>query len=375
MASPSVHIIGRGIVGLSIAWELSSLGWEVTLVGPRCLPGSGTAAAVGLSSVKGQLLGKKDLFQAKLEGHEKLGGWLARLEKEAGQNLPRDLSGVYETFDSMTGFDGIHERVFHRAFSGCYRVRTLRRAALEARHVTNFEPLALGGFHYFRDLWFDPRIALQRLEHCLRHRGAKFIDDAVVRVVPHPECGLRLDLGHAQLGIVSKSKTILATGAASNAILQASGIDHLQLKDVAGDTLVGSAKGLPDLLLRRDKTNMVVHGGQILIGSTAYPQGEYRPDPKTSLSFPAFLSTPEADLHSLWGVRSRFRDRAPAIGPIPIYGGTRELWVALGFYKNGLQLAPLFAQKLATWLSSGVPPPAFSSFSTARFPAPSSVSS
>src|SRR5262249_7404261 len=60
-------------------------------------------------------------------------------------------------------------------------------------------------------------------------------------------------------------------------------------------------------------------------------------------------------LGSFWGIRGRFRDRYPALGAFSLDGGLRRLWVALGFYKNGLQLGPLFARDLVRSILDGTP--------------------
>jgi len=67
-----------------------------------------------------------------------------------------------------------------------------------------------------------------------------------------------------------------------------------------------------------------------------------------------------------WGWRGRFRDRCPAIGPLFWPDLERRLWVALGFYKNGLQLSHLFAQEIANNLASGAYSSAFSAFAVDR---------
>lgn len=360
----AVHIVGRGIVGLSLGWELARKGWSVTMVGPREAPGTASVAAVGLSSVKGQLVGQKPLFQAKLKGHEFLRGWLHRLELEAGRILPRDLRGVVETFDDMTGYDGIHERVFHREFAGCHRMRLLDRAGLELRGVTRVEARACGGFLYFRDLWFDPRLALEQLEACLLRRGSTFRESPVRAVALGGKDGPSL---HCDDGIVPTFRTILACGAASTAVLAASGITHFPMQGVAGETLFGPNPGIPEMLLRRGKTNMVTTSSATIVGSTDYPEGGIRPDPFATLALPVFLLNRRAETHVVSGVRARFRDRCPAVGPATATMGRDGLWVALGFYKNGLQLGPLFAQSLAHWLDSGEPDELSPAFQTTRF--------
>lgn len=371
MSRDRVIVIGRGFVGLSVAYELTQLGFAVTVVGPRMVPGTATQAAVGLSSVKGQLLGDKPLFAAKLKGHEKLASWLSQLEKDAGVTLPRDVRGVVEPYYDVTGFDGIRERVFHRAFTGCHRVSLLGRTALVERFPSPLLARAQGGFHYFADLWFDPREALRILEKVLRDRGAVFDEREVEAILPHSDRGVVLRFARDDMGskddIVPISQVVLAAGVFSRKILESSGIKSMTLEAVPGDTLELDTT-MPDILLRQGKMNVVVSQSRLWAGSTSYREGEARPDPARILDpFNAFLSTDRAAPRVLSGVRARFRDRCPAIGPQVLPSGDRSIWVALGFYKSGLQLGPLFAHSLARMIADPTAYPQDPSFSPARF--------
>ena len=61
-------------------------------------------------------------------------------------------------------------------------------------------------------------------------------------------------------------------------------------------------------------------------------------------------ATDPAAWQSRFGLRLRTKDRAPVCGRLS--GFADRIWVFSGFYKNGLQLAPLMAADLAQAIAS-----------------------
>jgi glycine/D-amino acid oxidase-like deaminating enzyme len=104
--------------------------------------------------------------------------------------------------------------------------------------------------------------------------------------------------------------------------------------------------------------NLIGAGDRFLFGSSSRA---LRPGDEMGLSaaevaalhrrLEAFLAF-SSPFSARWGVRARYRDQMPAVGPLFFPSGRRRLFVALGFHKNGLQLAPLFARVLLSQLWS-----------------------
>ena len=376
MPTHSAHVVGRGIVGLALAFELSQRNWAVTVVGPRAVAGTASRAAVGVSNLKGHITGASPLFATKIRGHQGLMAWLTRVEAASGRVIPRQFGQVYEPFASLTEFDGIRTRVFHRMFTGCFGVKVLDAKALQAHFAecpqVSLPRLYRGAFRYPNDGWFDPVACLEALEEALRRRGTRFIEEPVTRIQPHSDRGLTISTISGQ--ILFAEEVLLAAGVFSDAILAASGLPCLRQEVVAGETVFGAWGGPVDIVVKSGKTNVVANGRRLIVGSTSRRllapfDGVLGPDPSgvrdlTLLGRQLLGFSGEPTV--CWGLRGRFRDRCPAIGPLFWHGAERRLWVALGFYKNGLQLSHLFAQEIANSLASATPFSPSSAFAAAR---------
>ena len=347
-----VHVIGRGIVGLSVAFALQRRGIRVRIVGPAAKLGSATVAAVGTSTLKGNILATSPLFALKMRGHSGLVDWLNTIERASGRAVSRDFSGAFEPFYNQKDYVYQRNRVFHRQFTGCFSLKVLGQKALCSRFSSGgvFPRQALGAFHYFRDGWYDPLMCLAALEEALKRGGADFLSGQVVNIKPNPMGG---QLIQTDAGCDEAQQTVLAAGVFSDEILAASGFSGICQEPVEGETVLIDAPGLNDMVLKLGNMNLVAHAGIVRVGSSSRrqvdlvhcqasgPAAEELSERATALvgASPVFSST--------WGIRGRFKDHSPAIGSLKWANFAQPLWLATGFYKNGLQLAPLLAEKLA----------------------------
>ncbi len=364
MSEHQIVVIGRGIAGLAAAFELKKAGFPVRVVGPARAaepPGVGTRAATGISAMKGAVLPQKALFAAKAAGHALLPAWLDEVERiAAGPLIPRTFAGVSELFFDLTGYEGIRARVFHRKFTGCYRAEVLDPIGLMSRggDLSPFGLAPRGGFFYPRDGWYDPEAALMALEAALANLGVPFTDAAVERLAEHPDAGLEIRAGN---GTLRCREAVLAAGVWTDRILAASGIAALPAQTAfAGETLRGKGSGAGTVVTTFNRTSLVAIGGRIQYGSTCYPAAslfagpdagkvaELRARYEAHAPLPAFSEV-------AFGLRARAPDRLPTVGPLFFPSGNRRFWVLTGLYKNGLQLAPLFARDLCRFLTTSTP--------------------
>ena len=373
MVSRSAHIVGRGIVGLSLAYELSRRNWRVFVVAGRPRVGAASRAAVGVSSMKGQILVDQPLFAVKMYGHYGLKAWIEGVEQASGRRVAHDFSGVFEPFSTVTEFEWIRDRVFHRKLTGCLNARLL---TLYDWQRQGHAPGAIrsdwrGAFHYFQDGWVDTSSLLDALEVAIAKAGGQFIDADVEKIVPLEAAKLTLQTAN---GMIEAEEAIIAAGIFSNEILAASGLTGLEQKAVPGETLSGEASPISgSLALRAAKLNFVQLGSKIRIGSTSRvvaSPAEWGSSPEyadglKAMARKAFHWTEPTE--AIWGVRGRLRDRIPAIGQLFFPGRRRGPWVSLGYYKNGVQLSHLFAQKLARLMEGAPPDSALRPFLVDRF--------
>lgn len=361
MSDRTVCVVGRGIAGLAAAFELRKGGFSVRVVGPARgdePAGVGTRAAAGVSTLKGAILPQKPLFTAKKAGHELLPAWLSEVERIAGGTpIPKLFTGVSELFFDLTGYEGIRQRVFHRKFTGVYRSEVLDFEELNRRagDLRQLGITARGGFFYPRDGWFDPEAALAVLERAVRNLGAEISDDSVEAIVEHPAIGLEI---RGKKAIYRADECLVAAGVWTDRLLMASGVAGLAPQSAfSGETLRGDApEGLASPVVTTfAKASLVAIDGRLQFGSTCYAASSLYSgsDPAAVAGLRAKIAARSPSLsfsEVVFGLRARAPDRLPTLGPLLFPSRNRRLWVCTGLYKNGLQLAPLFARDLVRFL-------------------------
>lgn len=365
-------VIGRGIAGLSTAFALLQKGFKVTVIGPNSPLTTATHAAVGLSSLKGQFHAKKPLFAAKVAGHLFLPNWLASIELVSKLPIPRFFADSIEPYWTLKDFERIRERVFHRDFSGHTGAR-LDSAITSAYLSEN----PLGAAVYDSDFWYDPRIALQSLERAISSLGGT-LDDRLVHSI-HQKNGIEAVLTVDKP--IKSDHCILAAGIYSNKILENSGIKAPKMRAVAGETLLFDklSADYPQII-HIGKSHFVRTNDAALFGSSSFDIAELPAlndlkEGRVNLGADDFKPSRslkiDTSIKSICykGVRARFADMGPGVGELNVPESKNKLILFSGFYKSGLQLAPLFAQNLSNFFdasSAFLCPP---KFFLSRFPA------
>lgn len=338
-----VHIIGRGIVGLALGFELASRGRAVVLHGPRQCPGSATQAAVGVCSVKGNVHADTPLFADKIAAQRDLLAWLARVERASDRRVPK-LAGILEPFYDLKGYEAIRERVFHRKFTGCNRSKLLDYSCLPS-----YAQGAVGAFSFPGDCWYDPIAALDALEEALLRLGARTCEGIVESIQDHPDRGVLL---RTATGPVHAERVVVAAGVFSNGILSRSGVEGLQQAPVEGESVFGARDpDAPDGVLNFMKTNFVAYGSHIAYGSSSRPKKSLEACTEDSGAASALRHDiarllPYAFSFTRWGIRGRFRNQAPVFSPFSTPSQLRRGFFLAGFHKSGLQLAHHVARQV-----------------------------
>lgn len=339
----TVHIIGRGIAGLALGFELATRGIKVILHGPSQCAGSATSAAVGVCSVKGNFEASTPLFAAKIAAQSELLPWLQRIEKFAGATIPK-LQGLIEPFFDLQGYETIRERVFHKKFTGCNRSFLINSSKLKS-----YLQGARGAFSFPADFWFDPLVALNTLEAALTQLGAQFQPDLVHQIVDHPDKGLILV---KENGVVFAEQLVLAAGIFSNTILLRSGINDLQQAAVEGETVFGARHPSADnAVVNFRKINFVAHDTFLAFGSTSRPKKSIDLcsldlSAAEHLRIDCAKYFPSYSLSQVrWGIRGRFRHQSPICCFVSTPSQIRRFLFLSGFHKSGLQLAHYMAKQ------------------------------
>ncbi len=155
-----VWIIGNGILGLSIAEYISRFSNKVNIISDEN-PLSGSYAAAANLATKGQLQGRQQHFQFKLDAKNLYPQWIYNLKKEINDKNVMD-----EVFRVGKGLD-----VF--SFQEQRDIQ-YKRVYQETINKSPIQKLDKNKITYEDEMWIDAPFLLDLLIKCLKKRMVKF---------------------------------------------------------------------------------------------------------------------------------------------------------------------------------------------------------
>jgi glycine oxidase len=369
-----VAIIGGGIIGSSIAFELAAEKLDVVLL-DREEPGRGASWAAA-----GMLSPGPDSPEALP---------LVPLAKESLQLYPQFIGRIEEA----------SEPFMHFASNGALQVFSGPRAEIDRdKMVSDFQrlgieiepvpletaremessmsPNAHAAAWLPRESTVDPRSLMDAILAALRHREVEIrAGCAVTSISRH---------GAACSGVIAggenvKAKfVIVAAGCHSASLASENAAENDWLSryapthPVRGQMLALRSNEHPlRRVLRSDRGYLVPrHEGRIVAGSTledvgfkkSLTAGGIRKILDAAIELVPNIA--DAQIVETWaGLRPGSPDKLPIIGPTDIEG----LFIATGHYRNGILLAPATAKLVRDWIRSGHMPASAEIFSPLRF--------
>ena len=372
-SAPRIAIIGAGIIGMSIAFELAvQRGAGVTLYDTR-KPGRGASwAAAGMIAPAFEAAAghgiHPQLFDLCLESAGLWPGFAADLERASG------LPAGYEPAPALA-VAGDEAEAAHLA--GIARILARRGVAhdvLDGAGLRRREPALSASVRYGLELSTDTRIDNRRTVTAL---AAALAASNRVEVVSGPAplkaSGNRVTLdGH---------DVIVAAAGWETAVIKVAdegGLYSLVNWDAALDDIdcyggqmlsVAAGPGAPARVVRSGHVYLVPRGGQVVIGATMEPHRAVDAPEEAAieaLRADAVRLCPglaDAPVTERWaGIRPGTPDHAPFLGETAAKG----LFVAAGHYRNGILLAPVTAQIIADQILGTDPGALAATFSPRR---------
>jgi glycine/D-amino acid oxidase-like deaminating enzyme len=358
-----VLVVGEGIGGLSVAFELAHRGIAFKLIAPQQDTMTASPCATGLSSMKGLLLPRQPLFELKFKGHHLLPYWIKRVERASGKKVPVIHGQIYEPAWSQEEQQKISKRVFGGSFTGLLHYLKLA----EKSEVDTL--IAPNGFQYPGDYFYDPDALLLALRTYVRAKAEDWIEDRVKRLC-HQGHSLSLELQGESM--VKGRSVVLCTGYGTQELLLASGLVGFESRLYGGETLREEQIGANDDFLTSHSlifgaASLNIYPGFLSYGSSTWQTSlPYSSKLEDSLKVPNLLEELEAlertgfvdaraKLSSRpWKTRRGYRcltkNRLPYIGPFLSKGDPRIL-IAAGFHKSGFTLAPMAARQIARMIA------------------------
>jgi glycine oxidase len=366
----NVAVIGGGIIGLSVAWQLARRGRPVTVF-DRAEAGKGAswAAAGMLAPVSEFGFENEDFLDFGQRSMEVFPRFLDELAADGGGSVSVDTKGTI-----VVGFHRDDTERIRRIYS-FRQDRGLSVKWMTGSEARELEPLlspkAASAMWIPEDHQIDNRALVDALKLALVKSGGRLVEGTPVTSIRNESgrcAGVVTDEGEHPAGT-----TVLAAGCWSGGI---AGIpDELapKVRPVKGQIVslrTDDTFGFTRVIRAPDAYILPKDDGRILIGATEEEMGfdttptagpVMRLIERAWEAVPSIYDLPIEEIGA--GLRPGTRDHEPLIGD----SGMDGLLFATGHYRHGILLAPVTAYALSEMILEGKTPDYASPFSPARF--------
>jgi glycine oxidase len=359
--SSNVVVVGGGVIGLSVAYELLRRGRGVTVL-ERGEPGCGaTCASAGMLA---------PVSEAEIEcpeqivfGRDSLARYpelIRAVEEDAGPPgcgyRQEGTLWVAVNRDEREHLDHLAETV---------RLKGLAAERLSRDDVLDLEPRlsgrVVGGLRVSGDHQLDPRDLTRTLVRAIRKRGGTVetgVEVEEIRAADGRVAGVVTRRDGAGPQSLDGSQVVLCAGAWSDRVRHP--LERLGVRPVKGQILRLAGERLLSHVIRTPEVYFVPRDdGELLVGATVEEMGfDERP---TAGAMHDILRHAHEVLPGIYdlecreagvGLRPARESHRPAIGPTAIDG----LFVAVGHYRGGILQAPATAHYLARTIVEGTTP-------------------
>jgi glycine oxidase len=370
--SPTIAVIGGGVIGLGVAWRLAQRGAAVTVF-DKAAAGSGAShAAAGMLAICAEAEpGEEDLVALGRASQSLWPAFAAELQDATGLSV--DLRGEGTLVVALNPDDQARLR-HHLAFQQSLGLPVEWISAADARQREPHLASGITGAVWSpQDHQVDNRKLVVALHAAATAAGAVVREQAPVErilIAQGRTTGVRLSGGTE----FTADTVVLAAGAWSRTIDGVPSALRPPVRPVKGQMMslrMDPAAPLLTHVVRAPNVYMVPRGdGRLILGATVEEKGfdeTLTAGGILALLEAAWRALPaieESPIEEMWvGHRPGSRDDAPVIGPGPAEG----LLYATGHYRNGILLAPITADAVARLAVDGEIDPSIRPFGINRF--------
>jgi glycine oxidase len=376
----TVVIVGAGIIGLSLAFELARRGEEVVVL-ERSRPGAGASSvAAGMLAPAAEAEHEDpDLLHLAQESLRRYPEFVRAIEERSGRSCELRHEGTLLVALNRDDEDELERlAAFQRRLGLACAPLTAEQARAREPQLS---PRVTAALHAPHDHQVDPAAMVAALEAAVRALGGTVVTGFEVTGFETQGGRLAAVVGCRQAGGEAGSHaTEEPTGVRCRvAVLAAGAWSSFGIAWPAEPFTVRPVKGQlvhlqgPELLQHVVRTPHVYlvprRGGRLVIGATMEEMGfDATPTAgavmdllwQARLVVPAIYDLGLAEVKV--GFRPATRDHRPLIGPAGVPG----LYLATGHFRHGVLLAPATAMLLAEAITTGALPPLIAPFSPAR---------
>ncbi|WP_255298584.1 glycine oxidase ThiO [Brevibacillus dissolubilis] len=349
-------IIGGGVIGLSLAYELGRRGAKVTLLEQGEWGGQASSAAAGMLAPLKEYKEPGANLDLGMKSLQMYPEWVRELRELSGVDPQLAMRGVMTIAMDESEAKMWHDKYQWQKAAG-YPVEWVGQEDLRKLEPA-LNPDTLGAIYSPTEGDVNNVLLLQALLLACQKIGVQLIQGAVATklLTGHNETKIR-GVETTQ-GKLYAEQTIITAGAWAGVIAGWLGLT-VPIFPVRGQIAAVSAGSL--------ELRHVIFGAQgylvpkqdnrIVIGATEDQAGFRREVSMAGLAsvltsvLPYVPSIGEATFLRAWaGLRPGTVDGLPMLGPIGDYEG---LAMASGHYRNGILLSPVTARTMADWLLTG----------------------
>ena len=344
-----VVIVGSGVIGLSVAFELATAERGVTIVDPHPSSGASYVAAGMIAPVAEATYGEEPLARINLRAAAAWPAFATRLESCSGQYIG------YEPSATLLVARDASDRLALRHQLALYQEVGLEATWESAADLRAIEPLLApsigGGLNAPGDHQVDNRRLLAALGTALHALGVTIVAEPCLSVVTE---GARVTGIRTRSGTIAARSVVLSAGWATGAIDGLPDDERPLLRPVKGQIIRLRPRSADLRISRTIRATTSGHSvylvpratGQVVVGATVEEQGDDT-TPTAGAAYELLRdainvvpSLAEAEfLEIRAGLRPGTSDNAPIVGGCSLRG----LYFATGHYRHGVMYAPLTA--------------------------------
>lgn len=356
MSRPSVIVIGAGVVGCTVAYELAKAGARVQVFDTRA-PGQGaTRASAGILAPFIEGHGSAALRELGTRSLDLYDGFISRLREDLGvpgegespREIPYERTGTLEL--AMSDEEADRLRALSASLSGLGVESSWVEPSGFATVEPHASPEAKGGLLIPTHGYVGVTALTLGAMEAARKLYARFKSETgAIRILTLPNRRIGVKTTHATW---EADRVVLAAGSWSSNIT-VEGADTVPVKPIRGQLLqLQSAPGTLNRVLWGPGGYLVPWvDGAVLVGSTVEDVGfdeSHTEEAVTRLRdmavslVPSLANAPLIDVRT--GLRPKGPDDLPVLGPSRVIPG---LIYATAHYRNGVLFVPLTAQLVA----------------------------
>lgn len=374
MGQPSsVVIIGAGVMGLGVAWQLSKAGVDVTVL-EKDRPGAGASrAAAGMLAPMAELqYDEAPLMHFSLASQQRWPSFVQELERAAQMSVEYETSGTLLVAWDRDEADDLKRHFEYQQQMGL-NVEWLSGRGLR-RKEKMLSPRIVGGVHCEDDVQVSNRRYVEALEIAARSAGATIHSACEAESLIYDGTqvrGVRCKDGRS----VHADMTVVAAGAWSHA-LRIPDLVPLHIRPVKGQMMalqMDPKYPLIQHVIRRRLEGVYLvpkQDGTLVVGGTSEEMGfddrltAYGLRHLLEHAFEIVPGIDELEIKETWvGFRPAGRDSGPLLGRSSIAG----LAMITGHFRHGIQLSPLSIDVVTNAILHGALPEIAQAFDPARF--------